>query len=151
MKKVVFVLMFCLPVWMSAFSQTKQASIKELFHLMGQDSITNEMFKAVVPEINSIIKDSTERVSSEKMLKSTMQTMNNLSKRMMDEDMVALYDKYFSQKEINKFLTFYKSSAGQKLIKAGPEIQKDLMTIYMQKYMPEILKDIQAKTEVGKK
>jgi uncharacterized protein len=152
MKKVVFLLMFCLPVWMSVFSKTKQESIKELFHLMGQDSTIDEMFNSVVPilsnQIQGQIKDSTERASSEEVMKSAMQTITNTYKKMMGEDMVALYDKYFSKEEINDFVVFYKSPSGQKMIKVEPQIGKDLMTIMMQKYMPKMLKDMQTKTEV---
>jgi hypothetical protein len=154
MKKVVFVLMFCLPVWMSAFSQTKQESIKELFHLMGNDSTIDEMINSVAllsDQIQGQIKDSTERFNSEEVMKSAMQIVKNKYKKMMDEDMVALYDKYFSQKEINDLIAFYKSPSGQKMIKVEPQIDKDLMAIVSQKYMPEMLKDMQAKTEVGKK
>jgi hypothetical protein len=76
-----------------------------------------------------------------------MQTTRLIMKKMMDEDMVALYDKYFSQKEINDYIAFYKTPSGQKFIKVTPDISKDLMMIMMQKYVPQIQEAIKAKTE----
>jgi len=56
--------------------------------------------------------------------------------------MVDLYDKYFTQSEINDYITFYKSPSGQKFLKATPDLQKDMMNILMQKYMPDMQKTI---------
>jgi hypothetical protein len=154
MKKVIFVLMFCFPVLMTnTYSQTKQESIKEMFKLMQQDSIMDKMFSSMIPAMmNQMksqfpIKDSMANVRSNEMMKSTMQTVKDISKKMINEDMVGLYDKYFSQNEINDYIVFYKSKSGQKYIKVTPDITKDFMMIMMQKYMPEIQKTIQAKTE----
>ena len=81
------------------------------------------------------------------MIKATMPIMRDIAKRMMDEDMVTIYDKNFNKKEIKDFIRFYKSRSGQKFIKTQPEIQKELMPILFQKYMPEIQKSIKAKME----
>lgn len=148
MKKVALVLLFCLPVLMNAYSQTKKESLKELFHLMDQDSLMDKMFNSVVSTVSNqmqgMVKDSTDRVRSNEMMESTMKTLRVVSNKMMDEDMVSLYDKYFSQKEVDDLVAFYKSSTGQKMIKVMPDIQKDIMEIFMQKYMPEVLKTLQS-------
>jgi hypothetical protein len=156
MKKVFLVLMICLPSLLS-YSQTKEETIKELFHLMQQDSLVDKMFGSMIPTMmNQMksqfpIKDSLATAHSNEMMKSTMQTVKEISKKMINEDMVALYDKYFSQNEINDFIAFYKSPSGQKFIKVTPDIQKEMMIIMMQKYMPEIHKTINAQTEEMKK
>jgi len=152
MKKVIIVLMICMPSLMG-YSQTKQESIKELFHVMQQDSIMDKMFNSMIPSmINQMksqhpINDSVANARSNELMKATMQTTKLILKKMMDEDMVALYDKYFSQKEINDYIVFYKSPSGQKFIKVTPDISKDLMEIMMQKYIPEIQNAVKAKIE----
>lgn len=155
MKKVVLVSLFCVAALINGYSQTKQESIKELLHLMQQDSLTDKMFTSMIPsmlnQMQSQIKDSTSIARSEERMNSTMQSIKEISKKLINEDMVALYDKYFSQNEINDFIAFYKSPSGQKFIKVTPDIQKDLMMIMMQKYMPEIRKAIKTKTEEMKK
>jgi hypothetical protein len=79
-----------------------------------------------------------------------MQIMKNISKRMLNEDMLILYDKYFTQEEINDFIYFYKTPSGQKYINSTPEITKEMMTIMMQKYMPEIKNAMMGKIEEKK-
>lgn len=151
MKKVILVLMICIPSLMG-YSQTKQESIKELFHVMLQDSIMDKMFSSMIPSMIEQMKsqhpqDSLVNVRSNELMKTTMQSTRLILKKMMDEDMVALYDKYFSQKEINDYIAFYKTPSGQKFIKVTPDISKDLMGIMMQKYVPEIQNAVKTKIE----
>lgn len=152
MKKVILVLMICIPSLMG-YSQTKQESIKELFHVMQQDSIMDKMFSSMIPSMIEQMKsqhpinDSLANARSNEMMKAMMQTTRLIMKKMMDEDMVALYDKYFSQKEINDYIAFYKTPSGQKFIKVTPDISKDLMEIMMQKYVPEIQNAVKTKVE----
>lgn len=152
MKKVILVLMICIPSLMG-YSQTKQESIKELFHVMQQDSIMDKMFSSMIPSMINQMKsqhpenDSLANARSNEMMKAMMQTTRLIMKKMMDEDMVALYDKYFSQKEINDYIAFYKTPSGQKFIKVTPDISKDLMEIMMQKYVPEIQNAVKTKVE----
>ena len=152
MKKVICILLFILPLLINSYSQTKQESIKELFHLMQQDSIMDKMFNSVIPSIMNQMQsrmpiDSTAKVHSNEMLNFIMQTAKDISKKMIDEDMVVLYDKYFTQDEIKDFVTFYKSPSGQKFIKVTPDIQKDVMMVMMQKYIPEMQKAVKNRIE----
>ena len=146
--------MFSLPVLMTnSFSQTKQESIKALFKLMQQDSLMDKMFSSMIPSMMNQMKsqfpkkDSLANVRSNEMMKSIMQIVKEICNKMINEDMVALYDKYYSQNEINDYITFYKSPSGQKYIKVMPDITKDLMMIMMQKYMPEMQNKMKAKAE----
>ena len=120
---------------------------------MQQDSIMDKMFSSMIPSMIEQMKsqhpinDSLANARSNEMMKAMMQTTRLIMKKMMDEDMVALYDKYFSQKEINDYIAFYKTPSGQKFIKVTPDISKDLMEIMMQKYVPEIQNAVKTKVE----
>lgn len=158
MKKVILVLMFCLPVFVSAtYSQTKQESIKKLFKVMQQDSVVDKMFSSIIPPMmNQMrnqfpIKDSLRNVRSNEMIKLSMESIKNITKKMLDEDLVGIYDKYFTESEINDYIAFYKSTSGQKFIKTTPEISKEIMMLMMQKHFPEIQKTIKDKVEEMKK
>lgn len=150
LKKIILVVLICAAAAINCYSQTKQESIKELFHLMKQDSLMDNAFTSMIPTMLSQIKDSTARVHSNEMMNSARQTVLEMTKKMINEDVVVLYDKYFSQNEINDFIAFYKSPSGRKLINASTDIQKDLMKIMMQKYIPEIQKSMKAKSEAIK-
>lgn len=154
MKKVLLVLFLCISVFTNGFSQTKQESIKELFHIMKNDSMMNKMLDSMVPtmvgQMQSEIKDSVARAKSTDIMNISMQAVKGFIPQMMD-DMALIYDKYFTEKEIKDFIVFYKSPSGQKYLNLSPEIMKEFMGTMMQKYMPEMKKTMKDKIEELKK
>ena len=149
MKKAVLVLLFCVATLLNSYSQTKQGSIKELFHLMQLDSLMDKTFTSMNPTLmmRPLAKDSASRARSTEMMNSVIPTMKEISKKMINEDIVLVYDKYYSQDEINDLIAFYKTPTGQKIIKVAPDIQNDTRKVIMEKYMPEIQKIIKTKYE----
>jgi hypothetical protein len=140
MKKVVLVLVLCVFAISNSYSQTKQESIKELFHLMKKDSIVDRTFTSMMPSLLKMIqkKDSTLTETERNSLNSKLQMAKDISIKLQIEEM-ALYDKYFSQNEILDLIAFYKSQSGRRFIELSPKIQNDLMLIIMQKYRQEIM------------
>lgn len=149
MIKSVFVVLFCASSFFNGYSRTKQDLIRELFKVMHQDSVIDKMFSSVIPsmfnQMQSQTKDSTGRARSQEAMKATLPVMKDIIKRMMDVDMVAIYDRNFSENEIKDFITFYTSPSGQKFVKTQPEIQKEIMPIFIKKYIPEIQKAMKDK------
>ena len=154
MKKVILISMFCFVAFINGYSQTKQESIKELFHAMQTDTLMDKMFSSMIPgmlkQMQNQMTDSVSRARSEEMMTSVMQTMKEITKKLINEDMVGIYDKYFTQNEINDYISFYKTPSGKKFINVTPDIQKDLMSVMMKKYMPEIQNSIKAKIDALK-
>jgi len=110
------------------------------------------MLPAMMNQMQSLMpSDSTAKIRSNEMMKTLMQTAKEVSRKLIDEDMVLLYDKYFTQNEINDYITFYKSPSGQKFLKVTPDLQKDIMMAMMQKYIPDLQKAIKERTEEMKK
>jgi len=146
MKKVILASIFCFSVLASSHAQTKQASIKQLFHLMQTDSIIEKTFATIVPSVMSqmpnVPKDEASKEKFSKMMEGAMKVSKDICTKMINEDMVVIYDKYFTQAEVDDFIRFYKTPVGQKLVKMTPAIQADLMNVMMQKYMPEMTKSI---------
>ena len=154
-KKVILVSMFCLVAFINGYSQTKKESIKELFHLMQTDSLMDKMLVSMAPgmlkQMEGQITDSVAKAGSAERMKFIMQFVKELTIKMLDEDMVDIYGKYFTQNEINDYISFYKTPSGQKLIQVSPDIQKDLMEAMWQKYMPEMQKKLTEKFDQMKK
>jgi hypothetical protein len=146
MKNVILASIFCLFINVNSHAQTKQASIKELFHVMQTDSIIEKTFASIVPsmlaQMPNIQKDSASVATRDKMMAGIMKIAKDICTKMINEDMVVIYDKYFSQAEVDDYIRFYKSASGQKFTKMTPTIQGDLMNVMMQKYMPEMGKSI---------
>lgn len=141
MKKTVFVLFLCISGFTSGFSQTKQESIRELFHIMRNDSVTKKVFESIMPAFTSKSEnmDPTQRAKQNEKIAIMMEKIKVLKSK-LDEELVLMYDKYFSQQEISDLIAFFKSPSGQKYVKVRPEITKEMIMKVMQKYLPEMQK-----------
>lgn len=139
MLKTKIIIGFCFIIFSinEGFSQSKKEKVRELITLMKQDSLMDKMMDSMMPSFGL-----TELSESEKM-KKVMKSMKAIMKKFVDDDMVNIYDKYFTEAELNDFITFYKSPSGQKFMKMQPDIQKEVMDIMMGKYMPDIMKAIE--------
>jgi len=154
MKKALLVLFLCISVFTNGFSKTKQESIKELFHIMKNDSMMNKMLDSMVPamagQMQSEMKDSVAIAKSRDIMNLSMQAVKEFIPQMMD-DMALIYDKYFTKKEIKDFIVFYKSPSGQKYLNLTPQIMSEFMGTMMQKYMPEMQKAMKEKLKSSDK
>jgi hypothetical protein len=148
MKKIIFISLILISIHISAYSQTKQESIRELFHLMQVDSTIDKMFTNLIPsimkEMQAESKDSAEKAKSDKIMRELSDIIREISKRMINDDMVQFYDKYYTQEDINAYIAFYKTPAGQKMVQMTPAMQKDMSDLYIKKYLPELEKKIDA-------
>jgi hypothetical protein len=141
MKKILLVLLFSIPVLLNCQAQTKQENIKVMFQLMQTDSVVEKMMNSMLPVMMKSIpqaQDSTAKSQLDATMKKMTQVMMTITKRLLNEDLVGLYDKYFTEKEIQDLVTFYKSSAGKKMVAVSPELNKEMMIILITKYFPEM-------------
>lgn len=150
MKKLVLIILFCASAFLNGYSQTKQESIKALFHLMQKDSIVDRTLTSMMPSLLKLTqkKDSALTESERNSLNAKLQKAKDLSAKMQIEEM-ALYDKNFSQNEILDLIAFYKTQTGRKYIELTPKIQNDLMLIIQQKYMHEVMEIFISMKESG--
>lgn len=130
----------------SAFSQSKQESIKLLIHLMKTDSLVEKIFTSVVPVIMKQTlnngQDSVQITSRVQNMNAVLASSKLLFNKILDEDIVEIYDKFYTENEIKDLIVFYSSPTGKKTIEKTPEMQKEIMSIVMQKYMLEKKKNI---------
>jgi hypothetical protein len=146
MKRTILVsIIFAITIF-TAHSQTKQELIRELIHLTQTDSMMEKTYKSIVPtfmkQISTETNDSSKLAITQDFMNSMILSGKEISRKIMDEDIAGLYEKYYTENEIKDIIVFYKSTTGQKLIKKMPEMQKEIMTIMMQKFMPEIKKNV---------
>ena len=138
---------FCGLCILASKAQTKEESIKELMKVMKQDSLIDKTFNAILPAMHKQIQNQYGNASqsSEELYKFSMKHTSDMVKRMIDEDMVVVYANLFTQSEISDYISFYKSSSGQKMLTVMPEMQKQLMNIMLTKYMPDLQQKIKQK------
>ena len=168
MKKII-VIIATLTAFIDGQAQTQQKkeSIKLLFHLMKQDSLidkTIDVMTASMSQMTARFKDSTVNtdtansvdmnelsINMNRTMAKSMERTKEVMKKLMDEEMVDIYDKYFTQQEINDFIAFYRSKSGQKMIDRIPDIQKDAMTIISKKFTSEFQQSMVKEMEGMKK
>jgi uncharacterized protein len=160
MKKtfLAFTLLFCISIYAHAQTETKKEKIKTLFALMHQDSLINKTFDAMASsmaiQMASIFKDTIYKKAginySDKyaqIMKKTMEASKENAKKLINEDMVDIYDRYFAIEDIESFIAFYRSASGQKMLDKLPEITKDIMTAMTVKYQPGIQQSMMKEIE----
>ncbi|MBI3233981.1 MAG: DUF2059 domain-containing protein [Bacteroidetes bacterium] len=145
MKKISILIIITISIAFNVKAQTKQESIKLLFQVMQVDSMMEKMFSNVLPTIQKqmqsyYMSDTSLIKKRETMFENIMKISKNMATKMMNDDMFTLYDKYFTQAEIEDYIKFYQSPSGKKFTQLMPEMQKEIMEISMKKYMPEMQK-----------
>jgi uncharacterized protein len=147
MKRVTFVLFFCIGIFAGSYSQTKQESIKELIHLMKNDSAAIKVVNSMLPMLEKKMSqemDSTAKAKTKESMKVAMESVKKII-NLVREDKAKLYDQHFTQKEIDEMIVFYKSPVGRKYVSETPEITKELVIKVVKDYLPEMQKAMKAK------
>lgn len=136
MKKIVLIgfLAFSAMGW----SQTKDEKIKELMEVMGTKNNMNNVLNNMVTQYKSIYPQ-----ISEEYWKKTIsdENVNDLLNKM-----TPLYSKYYTEKEINDLVAFYKTPTGKKMVETMPQLMNESMAIG-QKWGTDIASKVQ--TELG--
>ena len=143
MKKLYFLLIINFFLFTNCISQNKTDDIKELLQLIHSEEMINKVLDNVV---SAVRQQASSELKDNQKLKEFMSFVydekNTLVSNLIDYDLVQIFDNYFSQDEILELLKFCNTTAGQKLIKLIPEIQKDLMDKVISKYGPDLQKKL---------
>ena len=128
-----------------------EASIKELLNVMGARQLVDSM----LPQLQSMMKNTTQQAlhgqtptpEQQKVLETMQNKVMTIYKEQMTweklEPMyVRIYQATFSQSELDGMLGFYRSPAGQAMVKKMPLALQNSMT-EMQKLMTPMMKAIE--------
>jgi hypothetical protein len=85
-------------------------------------------------------KDSTAKAKSQEKMKGMMEMIMKITAK-VKEDKLNLYDKYYTQQDIDAMIVFYKSPAGRKYVHMTPEITKEIVMKVITEYLPQMEKD----------
>lgn len=144
LKKMIFCLTVFTAMTISLNAQNKHEKVLKLIHLMrineSIDATLKNCSDITVQNMKSGNKDSVEIKATKGIMESSFANIKNMTMNIINTEMVALYEKYYTDEDIDSYIRFYESVAGQKLIQTQPEIENELMKIMMTKYLPEIMK-----------
>ncbi len=151
MKKLLFLSILTIVFTMSSNAQDKASDLKKLFKLMDSekmiDGMMNNMILALKQQASGQIQENGAKEKYDKYIDFMMNEVKELSKKLVNEEMVNIYDKHFTHEEIKDLVQFYESPTGKKLLEKNPEITKDLINSMMTKYMPEFQERLIKKME----
>ena len=113
----------------------KQKKIKDLFQIMDIQASANEMSQMLLNDDGSMGLTKDQKIALQKEMKSAMEYTVNKQ--------IELYDKHFTEQEIDEILNFYKTPAGKKVIEETPKITKELFNDLMENYYPNMIKRLE--------
>ena len=141
MKKVLLLSILIVFMSFNLSALTKKDKIIQLFGLMNSDKMINnmvdnmsKMFQNQSSELKNAMNDSIQQ----KYFSYVFSETKEFSKKLFNEDMVTIYDKYFTETEIQKYIDFYNSPEGKKFVEQSPSVQNDLMTNVINNYLPDL-------------
>ena len=134
MKKLFIITMLIFAINITGFSAetSKQKKIKELFQVMDIQAATNEISQMMLNDTGNMKLSKNQKAAMQKEMQSMMDYVLNKQ--------AELYDRHFTEQEIDDILNFYKTPAGKKIIEETPKITKELFTDLMENYYPDMIK-----------
>lgn len=100
------------------FSQNqKQEKIKELTNLIGLANLMDTIINQTIEEVPELPIEFWQEIRKE------------FNPTFVDELMVSIYEKHFTEKEIDDIITFYRTDTGKKLIEKLPIITHEAQKI----------------------
>jgi len=153
MKKLIAITGLCL-ISMTAFADSKpsDASLNELLTITDSKALIDGMWPQVETMMNNAAKQAVGSNTLNSEQQKVMQDANakvaavfkeEFSYEKMKPMMISIYKESFSQDEVDGMLAFYKSKAGQAVIKKMPVVMQSTMAnvqTQMSSIMPKIQK-----------
>jgi uncharacterized protein len=144
MKKVIIIVLVCF-AGLQLNAQNKQEKITELISIIHSEQMTNKMFDNMLQMMMQQGEKSLTKEQQGDLSSFIVSGLKDIIKKAVYEYYPKIYDNYFTEKDIKELIKFYKSAAGQKYLKATPDIQNDLMQNYMKADLLEFQKKIEQK------
>jgi len=146
MKNVFLILLACLMSF-QIYGQTKQEKIAEYISTVTSEEMINKSFDGMLQFMKQQNSKDLTKEQQDEFATFLVAETKNMAKRAIIEFYPKVYDKYFTENEIDELLKFYQSPIGKKFVKVTPDIQME----YMQNYMNVEYLSFQKKVEEKKK
>lgn len=122
-------------------AQDKAADIKRLLEVMESqkmmDLVTSQVSGAFLQQARASIQGEEQKAKYDKFAEYVMQEGKNMSMKILNEEVVKSYDKYFTQQEIKELIKLHENPVMKKVLKLTPEINQEMMSAVTTKYLPE--------------
>lgn len=143
MKKTILFAIAIMLSFTASKAQDKAGDIKRLMTAMQMEKMVDNTMQAIR---NAMKQQAAMQMQGEQseQVKEAMESLMDfvstetsaITKKMFEEDLPAVYEKYFTEEEVNDLILFYESTTGKKLLEKTPEMTGEIMSIMSTKYMP---------------
>jgi hypothetical protein len=141
MKKLLLLSVLTAVFTVNATAQDKTSDVKKLLQLTSSEKMLEGIFSNMVPALkqqaSAQLKGGDSKEKLDGYVDFMMKELQEITKKLLHEDMVSIYDKSFTHAEIKDMIKFYESPTGKKMIEKTPELTTDVVSAMMTKYMPE--------------
>ena len=124
MEKIIIVFFICI-LSFSAFSQTtvKKEKIKKMFELTGSAKSGEQLVEQIITTLQKANPDVEQEFWDGCKKDLNMGDIVNL--------LIPIYDKYYTEEDIDQLIKFYDTPIGKKMIETSPKISQEMLAISM--------------------
>ena len=99
-------------------------SVRNLLHMINANDVGQQMLEQILPSLKAMLPEATERFWKE--------FQDGIDTDQLLNQLIPIYQKYLSEKDVNDIINFYLTSAGKALLEHQPSIMKESMGISQQ-------------------
>lgn len=135
MKKIILIFLLYL-VSVPVFSQTKTDKIRQMLELTGAGKVASNMMKNLLTSYKSAYPQMDEKLWQD--------ILNSFNEEGLIKQIIPIYDKYYTEDDIDQLIAFYKTPIGKKTVEVLPAITQESMGVG-QKWGMEAMEQITKK------
>ena len=134
MKKILFILIAIVSFNAVAQEEPKDKKLVELVNVLDMDSMLESMYSQMEVMMQNMatemgVSPSEQPIFDEYYSKMTLLMRETMSWEKIEPEVIRLYERNFSEEEIDGMLAFYKSEAGQAILKKMPVVMNESMQL----------------------
>lgn len=143
MKRIIVALLFLLPLATVAHADeaTKRVKVQELFTLLHVDQISSQILSNLNRQMQGLSAHqfgATPTAEQQKQFTDFQTHVTGLVQqtigwKVVEPDFVKLYSDTYTEPEVDSFLAFYKSPAGQTMLTKSPELASKSLALTQQR------------------
>lgn len=133
---------------MASDSASKRESVEELLDLIDADSLIDNLYSQMGQTFQGMgqqlgIKPSEQELFDKFMGRLAEVMKEEMSWDKMEEPMIKIYLKHYTEKEVQDQITFYRSESGQSMINKQADVARDTMMMsqdIVRRFLPKLKK-----------
>lgn len=147
MKKLIFTLLLSISTTSLAGDSAKNEKLNELLSILNMDSMIETMYSQMETMMQNMSEDMGVSAAEKPIIDKYFSEMTLIMKEEMNwekmkPEVITIYERHFTTKEIEDMLTFYRTDTGKSLITKLPVVMQESMQM-SQQFAQNILPQIQ--------